>query len=36
MIKEIIEKAAEIKGISYEKMEEIGDRNFTTLFAKRD
>ncbi|MDY0096809.1 MAG: TatD family hydrolase [Candidatus Dojkabacteria bacterium] len=36
MIKEIIEKAADIKGISYEKMEEIGDRNFTTLFAKRD
>ncbi len=36
MIKEIIQKAAEIKGISYEKMEEIGDRNFTTLFAKRD
>ena len=36
MIKEIIQKAAEIKGVSYEKMEEITDQNFTTLFSSRD
>ncbi len=34
MIKEIIEVAAEIKGLSIQKMEEISDQNFTNLFSK--
>lgn len=33
LIKEIIETAAEIKGISAERLEEITDRNYTTLFG---
>ena len=35
MIQEIIQKAAEIKGVSYERMEEIADQNYTILFTKK-
>lgn len=35
MIQEIIQKAAEIKGVSYERMEKIADQNYTTLFTKK-
>ncbi len=33
LIKEIMEKATEIKGVSIEKMEEISDKNYITLFG---
>lgn len=36
LIQEIITKAAEIKGISYERMEEIADLNYLTLFGKEE
>ena len=36
LIKEIMQKAAEIKGVSYERMEEIADQNYTTLFTKKN
>jgi TatD DNase family protein len=32
-IQEIIQKASEIKGISYKKMEDITDKNYFTLFS---
>lgn len=35
LIKEIIEKASEIKNEPYEKIEEITDRNYVTLFSKK-
>jgi TatD DNase family protein len=34
LIEEIIRAAADIKGISYEKLEEITDTNYTNLFGK--
>lgn len=34
LIKEIIEKAAEIKNVNYEKLVEISNQNYTTLFSK--
>ncbi len=34
LIKEIIKTAADIKGISYQRLEEISDQNYLTLFSK--
>lgn len=36
LIKEIIEKACEIKNMEYNKIEEITDNNYFTLFSKQD
>ena len=36
LIKEILEKASEIKNIPYEKLESITDINYVTLFEKED
>ncbi len=36
LIKEIIEKACEIKNIPYEKMENVTDQNYLCLFSKTD
>lgn len=36
LIKEIIEKASEIKNIPFEKLETITDENYITLFVKED
>lgn len=36
LIKEIIEKACEIKNEPYEKIEEITDNNYLNLFSKKD
>ena len=34
LIREIMEKASEIKGVSVKKMEEISDKNYITLFGQ--
>lgn len=34
LVKEILKVAAEIKGVTPEKMEEVSDQNYTTLFSK--
>lgn len=36
LIKEIIEKACEVKNLEYKRMEEITDNNYFTLFSKED
>jgi len=36
LIKEIIEKACEVKNIEYKRIEEITDNNYFTLFSKQD